>query len=69
MSQEGNEDLPPFVVTERGDFTLAEVLKKSRPPTQQQKILLHDIACALHQLHSTGLVQMDIRPSNIMFFG
>jgi serine/threonine protein kinase len=69
MSQEGNEDLPPFVVTERGDFTLAEVLKKSRPPPQQQKILLHDIACALHQLHSMGLVQMDIRPSNIMFFG
>ncbi len=24
-TQEGSEDLPPFVITERGDFTLAEV--------------------------------------------
>lgn len=67
--QEGSEDLPPFIITERGDFTLAEVLRKSRPPPQQQKILLHDVACALSQLHSMGLVQMDIRPANIMFFG
>ena len=67
--QEGSEDLPPFIITERGDFTLAEVLAKSRPPPQQQKILLHDLACALSQLHSMGLVQMDIRPANIMFFG
>ncbi len=67
--QEGSEDLPPFIITERGDFTLAEVLRKSQPPPQQQKILLHDVACALSQLHSMGLVQMDIRPANIMFFG
>jgi hypothetical protein len=67
--EEGSEDLPPFVITERGDFTLAEVLRKSRPPPQQQKILLHDVACALSQLHSMGLVQMDIRPANVMFFG
>lgn len=67
--EEGSEDLPPFIITERGDFTLAEVLRKSRPPPQQQKILLHDVACALSQLHSMGLVQMDIRPANIMFFG
>ncbi|KAL4444917.1 hypothetical protein ABPG77_003967 [Micractinium sp. CCAP 211/92] len=67
--EEGSEDLPPFIITERGDFTLAEVLRKSQPPPQQQKILLHDVACALSQLHSMGLVQMDIRPANIMFFG
>ena len=67
-SQEGSEDLPPYVITERGDFTLGEVLTKSRPPPQQQKILLHDVACALAQLHGMGLVQMDIRPANIMFF-
>ena len=66
--QEGSEDLPPYVITERGDFTLGEVLTKSRPPPQQQKILLHDVACALAQLHGMGLVQMDIRPANIMFF-
>lgn len=45
------------------------MLRKSRPPPQQQKILLHDVACALSQLHSMGLVQMDIRPANVMFFG
>jgi hypothetical protein len=67
--EEGSEDLPPFIITERGDFTLADVLRKSRPPPQQQKILLHDVACALSQLHSMGLVQMDIRPANVMFFG
>lgn len=67
--EEGSEDLPPFIITERGDFTLAEVLRKSRPPPQQQKILMHDVACALSQLHSMGLVQMDIRPANVMFFG
>lgn len=47
----------------------SQVLRKSRPPPQQQKILLHDVACALSQLHSMGLVQMDIRPANVMFFG
>lgn len=67
--EEGSEDLPPFIITERGDFTLCDVLRKSRPPPQQQKILLHDVAAALSQLHSMGLVQMDIRPANIMFFG
>jgi serine/threonine protein kinase len=67
--EEGSEDLPPFIITERGDFTLSDVLRKSRPPPQQQKILLHDVAAALSQLHSMGLVQMDIRPANIMFFG
>lgn len=46
-----------------------QVLRKSRPPPQQQKILLHDVACALSQLHSMGLVQNDIRPANVMFFG
>ena len=48
---------------------LRQVLRKSRPPPQQQKILLHDVACALSQLHSMNLVQMDIRPANVMFFG
>lgn len=46
-----------------------QVLRKSRPPPQQQKILLHDVAASLSQLHSMGLVQMDIRPGNVMFFG
>lgn len=66
----GDEQLPPFSVTLRGDFTLADVLRKSsRPPVQQQRIILYDIAAALAHIHSLGAVHMDVNTSTVVFFG
>lgn len=41
--QEGNEELPPFIVTERGDFTLAELLERGKPTVEQQRGILYDV--------------------------
>jgi serine/threonine protein kinase len=69
-SDGGDEDMPPYVVTVRGDFSLADVLiKTSRPPEQQRRIIIHDISTALSHLHSLGAVHMDVNPYNISFFG
>eukprot|EP00887_Chlorella_sp_A99_P004733 scaffold4.g4733.t1 len=68
-AEEGNEDLPPFLILEKGDFSLADALARSRPPPQQQKILLHDAVAALAHLHSLGVVLTDLTPASLMFFG
>lgn len=69
-SDGGDEDMPPYVVSVRGDFSLADVLiKTSRPPEQQRRIIIHDVGTALSHLHSLGAVHMDVNPYNISFFG
>ena len=68
-AEESPEGLPPFVVTERGDFSLAELAARAPPPPAQQRIILHDLAAALAHLHALGVVAMAVEPGSLMFFG
>lgn len=42
--QEGSADLPPYIITERGDFSLAELLDRGKPTVEQQRSILFDVS-------------------------
>lgn len=65
---EGSEELPPFIVTLRGDFSLAELLERGRPTVEQQRSILYDLACGIAHLHANEVVHMDVCPANLSYY-
>eukprot|EP00210_Caulerpa_lentillifera_P001517 g1455.t1 len=63
-----NEEYPPALIFEKGDYTLSDWLTKTRPNHLSQKLALNQILEALVELHRQRLVHRDLKPSNIMWF-
>jgi len=59
---------PPCIVFEKADCTLKEWLQNANPGLFQRKDALHQILCALTELHNHNIVHCDLKPDNIMFF-
>eukprot|EP00803_Ostreobium_quekettii_P003520 evm.model.scf_2148.1 EVM.evm.TU.scf_2148.1 scf_2148:3044-10053(-) len=60
--------LPNALVFQRGDYTLADWLKKSRPKQLLVKLALSQILEGLQEMHTHYIIHRDLKPSNIMFF-
>lgn len=65
---EGENGYPPAIVFERGDYTMEEWLRKSRPRPLSQKLALHQVLESLLELHQLHIIHGDLKPSNIMWF-
>ncbi|GMH32331.1 hypothetical protein BSKO_00165 [Bryopsis sp. KO-2023] len=65
---EGENGYPPAIVFERGDYTMEEWLRKSRPRPLSQKLALHQVLESLLELHQHHIIHGDLKPSNIMWF-
>lgn len=59
---------PAALVLERGDYTLADWLKRTRPDALVQKVVLSQVLQALSSLHQQGIVHNDLKPANVMWF-
>ena len=42
--QEGCEELPPYILMERGDFSLADLMERGTPTPDQQRVILHNVS-------------------------
>ncbi|CAD7701638.1 unnamed protein product, partial [Ostreobium quekettii] len=60
--------LPDALVFQRGDYTLGDWLKKSRPKPLLVKLALSQILEGLQEMHKHYIIHRDLKPSNIMFF-
>src|SRR5665213_963972 len=58
-----------YVVMERADENLAEVLAKRLLTTVETRDMVFPVVGALHYLHTNGFAHGRLKPSNIMAFG
>jgi hypothetical protein len=58
-----------YLVIERADENLAEVLAKRPLTSAESREMLLPVLSALHYLHSKGFVHGNLKPSNILAFG
>ncbi|CAF1543255.1 unnamed protein product [Adineta ricciae] len=59
-----------FIVMERGDQDLEKTLiNQPTLPVSQQKVLWRQILNILITLHKHSIVHLDLKPSNLVFFG
>ena len=55
-----------FLVMPHVQTNLSSLLKNAELNLQQVKVILYNLVCSLHYLHSCNIVHRDLKPQNIL---
>ena len=68
MKVDGVEVIVPTLLLEKGEYSLSEWLDKGSDDTVFKKYIVEQVARIVTFLHECGIVHLDIRPANLVFF-
>ena len=70
MTVEAESQTPQWIVTERADGCLADLLSRDGPVSVQRALALAEhVLSGLAYMHRLGVVHRDLKPANILVFG
>lgn len=55
-----------FLVMPLSEKTLYDMVREQQIELQSAKVIMYNLLCALHFLHSSNIVHRDLKPSNVL---